>query len=287
MLTLSRWNKRKGIEGPVSQVFVYIITAITIGIVLLPLYITFTMSIKSNFEMLRPIWTLPRNPLWSNYAAGFGSITKNMLNSIIVSLSSTVLMVFISSGVAYVFVRHNFPLKEFFFTMIITLMVIPSVLSLTPQYLLYTSLGLKNSWFSLIIPYVVGGQVGAIFLFRTFMSQHPKELYEAARIDGANDWHIYLRLCLPLSVPILMLQGLNVFGALYNDYMWPMLMIEDDKKQMLIPVLKTLTQITVGAYKEDGISYALYMLSGIPLVFTTFFGLKFFINGEFASGLKL
>lgn len=287
MLSLSRLNKRKGIDGPLSQTVLYGIMGITILVVLLPLYITITLSLKSNFEMLKPIWTLPQNPLWSNYTVGIGSIIGNLLNSVIVCVISTALMVFIASFVSYIFVRHTFPLKEFFFTFIIALMVFPSVLSLTPSYLLYVNLGLRNNWLSLILPYVIGGQVGAIFLFRTFMSQQPPELFEAAKIDGANDWQMFTKLCIPLAVPILILQSLGTFSGLYNDYLWPLLMIDQDKNQMLMPVLKTLSQSIVGTYNEGGISYALYLLSGIPLIFTTFLGLKFFINGEFASGMKL
>ncbi|HHY81682.1 MAG TPA: carbohydrate ABC transporter permease [Clostridiales bacterium] len=281
------FNKGKGVDGPVAQFFIGLIMACTVFIVMMPIFITILSSLKTNYEAALGVWSWPMTPKWENWNTGFHNITGNMVNSLIICIVSTAGVVFLSSIVAYVLVRHNFPGKELVFYGIIALMIIPGVLTLTPSFLLMMNLGIKNTWWALILPYISGGQVGAIFLFRTFMSQQPKDLFEAAKIDGAGELTMYARIAIPLAVPVLAIQAVGTFGAYYNDYLWPMLVIDEQSKQTLMPVLRSLTAQISGIYEEQGITHAMYLMSGIPLIFTTAFGLKYFINGDFAAGLKL
>lgn len=124
-------------------------------------------------------------------------------------------------------------------------------------------------------------------MLRTFMGQHPKELYESVRIDGGGDFAQYFYIALPLSVPILIIQFINTFTSTYNDYVWSLLMIDKQETQILMPVLKTLIFEASQTTGNAGITYAMYLISGIPLAITTAVGMRFFINGDFASGLKL
>lgn len=280
-------NEGKGIEGPVAQFALYTIMTIIIILVMLPIIITVLMSLKTNMEIAQGVWSLPHTPKWSNYSFGFIGILPNMINSLIVCIITTSLVLFIASLVAYVFTRHNFPGKEPIFYAILALLVIPGVLSLTPSYLLMMKLGLTNSWLALILPYTSGMSVGAIFLFRTFLSQQPEDLFEAGRIDGANEFVMYAKIALPLAIPVLAIQGVGVFSAVYNDLLWPMLVIDDTSKQTLMPVLSPLALQLEGQKVEQGVRYSVYLLSGIPLIVTTMIGLRYFINGDFAAGLKL
>lgn len=165
-------------------------------------------------------------------------------------------------------------------------MLIPSIITLTPLYILCAALHIENTWFAIWFPTVAGGQVSAIFLFSTFFRQQPKELFEAAKIDGAGELKMFVSICLPLAIPVLCIQAVNSFASAYNDFLWPTIIIQETSKQPLMPVLKNLAQVAQSSGKQ-GVSYAMYLLSGIPLVFTTLFGLKYFVNGDFASGLKL
>jgi multiple sugar transport system permease protein len=280
-------NKGKGVDGPVAQVTIGVIMVITVIFVMLPIFITILSSLKTNYEAALGIWSWPHTPRWGNWATGMQNITGNMLNSIIICIIATAGVIFFSSIVAYVLVRHSFPGKEIVFSAIIALMIIPGVLTLTPQFLLMMNLGIKNTWWALLLPYISGGQVGAIFLFRTFMAQQPNELFEAAKIDGAGEIMMYARIAVPLAIPVMAIQAVGTFGAYYNDYLWPMLVIDEQAKQTLMPVLRALTAQISGVYEEQGITHSMYLLSGIPLIFTTALGLKYFINGDFAAGLKL
>ena len=279
-------NRGKGIDGPISQAAVYTIMAIVVFLVLLPVLLTVMLSLKSNYDLLQGIWSIPTKIMWSNWKFGFTEILPNMLNSILIALVSTFFTVFIGAISAYVFVRMDFLGKNVLFKLVILLMLIPSIITLTPLYILCAALHIENTWFAIWFPTVAGGQVSAIFLFSTFFRQQPKELFEAAKIDGAGELKMFVSICLPLAIPVLCIQAVNSFASAYNDFLWPTIIIEETSKQPLMPVLKNLAQVAQSSGKQ-GVSYAMYLLSGIPLVFTTLFGLKYFVNGDFASGLKL
>lgn len=118
---------------------------------------------------------------------------------------------------------------------------------------------------------------------RTFMKQQPAALYEACQLDGANTFQLFFHICLPLTFPIMMIQGISIFAAMYNDYLWPQLLFQNDlSKGVLMPYLKS-----VASNAAQGVQYAMYLVAGIPLIISTIVSIKFFINGDFASGMKL
>ena len=279
-----RKNRKRGIEGAAAQTAIYIVMAIVVLLVMLPVILTFFMSFKSNFELAGSIWALPKEWLFSNWAFSFKEMLPNMLNSVIISLVATFFVVFLGSLSAFVFVRTEFFGKNFLFQLVILLMLIPSIITLM-EHPIGQPIQIK---FLFSIPYasVAGGQVSAIFLFSTFFRQQPKDIFDAARIDGAGAARMYLSLCLPLAVPVLCIQAVNTFAMCYNDFMWPSIIISETAKQPLMPVLRNLANVA-SLNSQEGASYAMYLMSGIPLVFTTLIGLKYFIGGEFASGMKL
>jgi ABC-type glycerol-3-phosphate transport system permease component len=282
-----RGIRMHGIDGLPAQLVVHAVLAVTLLCVMAPVVITILNSLKTNYEMAAGVWTLPRTPMGSNWAIAMGGITHNMVNSVLVSLAAGAGVVFLGSLSAYVFVQHRFPGREALYYAVIALMIVPGVLSLTPQYLLVLRMGIKNTWWALVLPYVAGGQIGAIFLFRTFLSQQPPELFEAARIDGAGDMVMYTRISLPLAVPVLALQAVGCFSAYYNDFLWPTLVIDQEKRQTLMPILRALASQYTSLSGNQGVSYAIFLLSGVPLVVMAALGLKHFVNGDMAAGLKM
>lgn len=280
-------NRSKGIEGRWAQIAVYSVLIITIVLVFMPVIVTVLNSFKTNYEMAQGVWSLPRTPMWENWSIAMGGLTHNMINSILICIIASAAIVVMGSLAAYVFVQHQFPGKEALYYSIIALMIVPSVLSLTPQYLQILRLGMKNTWWALLLPYISGGQVGAIFLFRTFLSQQPSALFEAAKIDGAGDFVMYAEISVPLAVPVLALQAVACFSGYYNDFLWPTLVIDQQMHQTLMPVLRSLASQYSSLSGNQGVSYAMYLLSGIPLIVIASLGLKYFINGDMAAGLKL
>lgn len=283
----SKKMRKTGRKGPVAQTIFHIYLWSTVFLVLLPLAMTILFSLKGLKDFDRGFWALPAVPMFSNYSYGFFKVIPNMLNSIAVCLACSFLVVLLGSYVAYLFARRDFYGKNLLFMLIIALMMVPGVLTMTPRYILMQELGLRNTWWSLILPWVSSTQVGAIFMLRTFMGGHPKELYESVKIDGGGDFSQYFYIAVPLSIPIVIIQFINTFTSTYNDYAWSLLMIDVQEMQLLMPVLKTLIFEATQTTGNPGITYAMYLISGIPLAITTAVGMKFFINGDFASGLKL
>ncbi len=282
-----KMGRKTGIKGPVAQTALHVYLWFTVALALFPLAITIMFSLKGINDFDKGFWTIPSTICWSNYTYGFSRVLKNMANSVCVGVIVSLCVVGLSSFVAYVFTQRDFYGKNVLFSLIIALMMVPGILAMTPRYLLIQNLNLKNSWFALLLPWISGNQVGAIFLFRTFMGQHPKEIFESTRIDGAGDFAQYFYLSLPLTVPILIIQFINTFSGCYNEYVWSMLVIDKADMQMLMPQLKTIIFEATQDTGNPGITYAMYLISSIPLIITSAVGLKFFINGDFAGGLKL
>jgi len=279
-------RKRYGIDSALAQTIINIYIGITIFLVMLPVFITIILSFKSNYDLAKSVWSFPTKWLFSNWKVGFDEMIPNMINSILIALVTTFITLLFGSVASFVFVRLDFFGKKFLYSLLIALMLVPSIITLTPLYVLCVNLNINNTWFALWFPSISGGQVGAIFLFTTFFGQQPKDIYDAAEIDGANPIKMYITICLPLSVSVLCIQAVGSFSGAYNDFMWPSIIISNTAKQPLMPVLRNLANVAAEK-SQKGAMYAMYLLSSIPLIFATAFGLKYFVSGDFAAGLKL
>lgn len=289
--------KRGGINGLTAQIILIATLSVIVLLTLMPVLITLGLSLKTERDIsIGSLWFLPTTIQWENYSFAFQAVLPNMGITLFIDIVSVLAMTMISSFTAYIFVRKRFPGRNLLFYLVILPMLVPGVVSLTPQYLNIIEMNLLGSWWAVILPYVAGNQIASVFLFRTFMAQQPADLYEAAEIDGAGDFRMYLSISLPLAFGIIMVQAVSIFSAIYNDYLWPlMIFMHNPEHGTLMPVLKDLaTQAsqmilpgTENIMAGRGATYALYLVSGVPLVISTIVGLKFFIDGEFASGMKL
>lgn len=278
--------KKTGIDGPVAQTILIIFLLITLALSLMPIFITMIMSVKSPQDIQsNSIWSLPKSGWYfSNYSKALTVLSAPLLNTVVIDLISTVVVLFLSCYIAFLFERKNFGGKKVLFYLFIAPMLVPGVVLLSPTYIVVANwLNLNENWLGLIIPYIAGNQIASVFLMRTFMGQQPQSLYEAGQLDGANTFDSFVYICLPLTFPIMMIQGIAIFAAMYNDYMWPnLLFINNPEKGVLMPYLRSV----VTDYTQ-GVQYAMYLVAGIPLIISTAISVKFFIGGDFASGMKL
>ncbi len=287
--------RKGGVNGAVAQSVIIFYLVLMVFFTLLPVIITVILSLKTEQDISTgSLWSLPKVIQWENYSSAIVKALPNMGITLFIDIVSVVAMTLLSAFSAYIFVRKRFPGRNFLFYLVILPMLVPGVVSLTPQYLNIVQMNLLGSWFAVILPYIAGNQIASIFLFRTFMTQQPADIYEAAEIDGAGDFRTFFSLALPLTFGIIMVQGVAIFSAIYNDYLWPlMIFMNNPEHGTLMPALKDLATraseaiLSNGLMAGRGATYALYLVSGIPLVISTVIGLKFFIDGEFASGLKL
>ncbi len=255
----------------------------------IPLYLTVINSFKSHYEIQQSIFALPSfdfDVIAQNYSAASGRVFQSMWNSIWTSAVTAVFHTILGSIMAYIFTRKEFPGREFFFRFYIIILLVPSVLGLTSLLDLTTSLGLSDSYFGLWVPTVLAGQAGAVFLFKTFFVQQPREIFESAKVDGANDFRIFIHMIVPMSYPIMLYNALGVFSGQYNDYTWSSLVISSADKRLLMPIIQSLISGLESEHMR-GAQYALYIICSIPLMITTAISIKYFQSGEFAAGLKL
>ena len=231
--------------------------------VFFPFVDMFIVSGKTFDQVLgNTVWlTLPFH--LSNYQVAWAFIAPYILNSMIVSGSSCAGVLLVSTLSAYAFARFRFPGREFLFFAIISLLMVPGILTLVPAFVLIKNLHLLNTRWALILPYVSSGQVFGIFLLRSYFSGLPEELFEAARLDGASDRAILLLVVVPLSLPILATLAILNLLATWNDIIWPSVVIDD-------PGMKTLAigllQFNSGFQTDLGSQMAGYAIAALPLI---------------------
>jgi ABC-type glycerol-3-phosphate transport system permease component len=165
-------------------------------------------------------------------------------NSVVVVFSSTILSVFASSLAGYALAKCEFPGRNLLFTAVLSVMLLPGQTMITSRFIVMRQLKLVNNYWGLILP-AVGGGAGGIFLMRQFMLQVPTEMLEAARIDGANEFMLFLRIVLPtMKAPVGVLATLSLQGG-WNALLWPQILITDEEKMLLMPAIARLNNLSV------------------------------------------
>jgi ABC-type glycerol-3-phosphate transport system permease component len=267
-----------------QQVVIFLILLLFLVLIFAPILYLLILSLKDNGQIYGRFWSLPRPFRWANYLTGWQVIWLPMFNSVLASSVSTVGTLLFASLSSYVFARHRFPGKEFLYTLILALLMIPPILTLIPAYVLIYNMGIQNTYWALILPWISGGQVFAILLCRSFFATLPEEFFDAARIDGASELAAFWRIAIPLSIPILVTVAVVRLVATYNQFMWPLVVISSPKRQV---VAVALTQFTSEVGITDlGPKMAAYILATLPLIILFSFGMRHYVRGITAGGLK-
>lgn len=217
--------------------------------------------------------------VWENAS---NPLPNMILNSLFVSLIQVALCLFVSTTSAYAYERLHFPFKEKLFWTLFGLGLIPSVIALVPQYLLYDKIGLTDNLWGLITPYI--GNVFNIFLIRNFLHSIPYDLDEAARIDGANDFIIFARILVPCLYPVMTVVALFTFTGAWNDLMWPSLSVTTPSRLTIASGIRLLNDAH-SAHPERVL--AACTISIIPTLFIYLFARKYFLQGlSLGAGIK-
>lgn len=242
-------------------------------------------SFKTSPQFIHDFWGIAWPPALANYRDAWGRVNGYLFNSIIVSGVSMVGVLIIASISGFVFARFNFPGRELFFFAILALLMIPSVLTLVPAFLLVKDLGLINTYWALILPYIAGGQIFAIFILRSFIAGLPEELFEAARLDGASTLQAFRNIVLPLSKPILVtIAVMNVLGT-WNDYIWPLVTIPDSKLWTISVGIVTFGS-TLRGLESWGPMFAGFVIASVPMIILFVFTMRYFIAGLTSGAIK-
>ena len=210
-------------------------------------------------------------------------IGRAFINSMIVALSVTTGVLIFSSMVGYALAKLTFKGRDLIFYIIIFTMTLPFQITLIPQYILMVKFNWTDTYLALIIPYFMNAM--GIILFRQHFKTIPKDLIDAARIDGCNEIHILFRILWPNSIPTLVTVGLLTFMATWNEVLWPLIVIRSEEL-MTMPQLVTLFAVGGRAEAQLGTKLAAAAMLAIPVLLAYTFFQRYFIQSMASTGLK-
>jgi multiple sugar transport system permease protein len=249
-----------------------------------PFFWTVSASLKGNDAVLAtPPSLLPSPVHWDNYSAVFQTLplARFFLNSVVVAVTTTLLQLLTCAMAAYAFARMRFPGRDLLFLVYLITLMVPAQVTMVPLFILMRVLGLTNSYPGLILP----GATSAfgVFLLRQFFLTIPRDLEEAAFLDGASHWTVFWRVVLPLSKPGLAALTIFAFMSSWNSFLWPLL-ITTDQQLMTLPLgISTLQGQYTTVWNQ---LMAGTVISILPIVVVYIVAQRHFVEGMTLSGLK-
>jgi ABC-type glycerol-3-phosphate transport system permease component len=253
-------------------------------ITFVPLIMLIQLSFKDMQQMAVNQW-LPAWPLhFRNYVVAWYAVKPYLMNSVVYVLGAVSISIVFSTLSAYAFARYPFPGRSFFYIAILALLMIPGVLTLITTFVVTVTLKMNNSFIGIWLPMAAGGQAFQIIVLRTYFETLPQELFESARIDGARETTMLLKIALPLSRPILstliVLQILNV----WNEFIWPLMIFSKPERYPAVLTILRLGQLITN--RDPGAMWAGYVIVGLPVLILFAFTSRTFIRGLTSGAIK-
>ncbi|MEH6988683.1 carbohydrate ABC transporter permease [Cytobacillus firmus] len=268
-----------------SKRLLYVILVLYAVTTLVP----FLWALSSSFKTLEEIISgtmnfIPKNFTLANYQQIFVEqdlFPRWLLNSLIIAVIGTLLNIIFNSMAGYALARLAFPGKKALFIIILAVLMIPAQVTMIPNYLILKELGWLNSYQGMIVPAMVNATF--IFMMRQFFINFPKELEEAAQLDGLSRLGIFFKVVLPLAKPALAAQAIFVFMGFWNDFMRPLIVMTDTEMYTLPLGLNT--------FKGQFVSYWNYIMAAsmvftLPVLLLYAFFNRYFIKGISFTGGK-
>jgi multiple sugar transport system permease protein len=238
----------------------------------------------SEIQSRPPVW-LPDEPQFNNYPELLDSMPfgRFYFNSIIVTAATVSGVLLTSSLAGFAFAKYRFPGREFLFYLILATLMIPFFVTLIPVFFIVRQLGWMDSYQGMVLPSITSAY--GIFLMRQFMYSIPDELIDAARIDGASEPLIFWRIVLPLTKPALATLGTFVFIGAWNNFLWPLLVV-DSRELYTVPLGLNSLRTFASEARNLHLLVSGMVLSTIPTLVLFVFLQRFFIRGIALTGLK-
>lgn len=282
--TLPRATRRPPWAG-VWRVLAYLLLLLVALSIAIPFLWMVSTSLKTNEAVFAvPPAMLPSPVQWDNYAEVFRVVPFALFgfNSLKISSLATLGTLISCSMAAFAFARLRFPGRGVLFAILLSVLMIPSQVTLIPVYYVMAQLGWINTHYPLIVPSWFGNAFG-IFLLRQFFLTLPQELMDAAKIDGCTPYGVYARIWLPLAKPALATLAILTFINSWNDFLSPLIYL-NDQSMMTIPVGLSSFQ---GLHNADwGPLMAAAFMGCLPMVVLFVAGQRYFVQGIVLSGLK-
>nr|HET6902175.1 carbohydrate ABC transporter permease [Ktedonobacteraceae bacterium] len=268
-----------------GYVIAYIILLLGVVVSLFPYFLALTTALKPANQIFSTApWTLPNPVTFQNFIDVV--VKYNFLayvwHTLIFATILTVGQLIFSTMAAYAFARMEFPGRDQIFWLYLATLMVPTIVTLIPLFLILKTFGLVNTWPGLVLPYVLGTPFG-IFLMRQFFLTIPKDLENAARIDGAGTWQIMFQVILPISKPILATLAIITFVPAWNNFAWPLIITDTDNMRVLT--------VGIAAFQSNfGTQWNLMMAAGFialgPLLILFFLFQQHIVRSIHISGFK-
>jgi len=265
--------------------WLYLVLTLGVAAMLMPFAWMLLGSFKTNAEIRQyPTRFLPQDPTFDNYTQLFGRLdfATYFTNSLVVAVFVTLGNIVFCSMVGYALAKLEFRGKKLLFLLVLGTLMVPGVVTFVPLFVLTANLGLINTYPGLILPFLITPL--GVFLMRQFMLTLPDELIEAARIDGASEWRIFLRVIMPLCGPAVAVLTILTFLGSWNNFLWP-LVAATTEGMYTLPVALALYSVGQNA-AQYGLMMAGAVVVVVPVLIVFVLLQRYFVQGIALTGIK-
>ena len=268
-------------------VFTQLLLVFWAVLVIFPFVWMIFTSLKTNSEILFSPWDLPASPNWVNFSNAWNNahIGRYVMNSLIVIAMSLTGTLLVSATAAYVIARFEFPGNKVIFYVFMAGLMFPVFLGLVPLYFLMGDLGIKDTYHGLALVYIAYSLPFTIFFLVGFFKTLPGEVAEAAIVDGANQYQVFFQIMLPMAKPGLIAMGIFNFLGQWNQYLLPLVLMQDESKRVLSQGLGMLA-IQQGYQNDYGALFAAMTITMVPTLVVYIIFQKRLESGLTAGALK-
>jgi len=260
-----------------------LILAVFVFLTFYPFLFLFINSFKSIPQFFLHPWGVTFPLHGGNYAEAWAALVPFMGNSIAICVVTILGVLTVGCVTGFAFARFDFPGKQVLYYGILAMMMVPGVLMLIPSFLLAHDLQLLNTYWVMLLFYIAGGQIIAIFLLRNFFEAIPEDLFSAAKIDGANTFQMLRYIALPLSVPIMSTIAILTGLAAWNNFLWPLVTVSDSSMKVVTNGIMEFNSAYGGAY---GTMFAGYIIAAVPMLIVIVVAMRAFMRGLAAGAIK-
>jgi sn-glycerol 3-phosphate transport system permease protein len=277
-------DARRRTRRILGKVLRYLLLTVLAFIVIFPLYMTVVNSLLTPRQIAaRPPTFFPTDPQWDSYSEAWnsGDMSRYLVNSAIVTLIITVGQVVTAILAGYAFAFLEFPLKRTLFVVFLSTLMVPFEITIVTNLATVNELGWYNSYQGLAVPFLATG-FGA-FLVRQAFLQVPRDLQDAASLDGYGHWRFMARVAVPLARPAIGALSVFAFLGAWNQYLWPLLVTEDEKYRTVQVGLKQLRSTSLN---DVNITLAGVIIAALPLIILLLFFQKQLVRGLTTGAVK-
>ncbi|HPH98173.1 MAG TPA: carbohydrate ABC transporter permease [Anaerolineaceae bacterium] len=278
-------NQQYRLRKAIIQSFLYTFLVVGGFLTLFPFIWMFLSTFKTEAEIFSvPPTLLPSSFQFDNYVYiwnSLGNFPRFLFNSVFVTASVVILNLFFDSLAAFAFAKLKFPGRDNLFSLFLATMLVPGQVLLIELYRIIQNLGWINSYQALILPSAMSAF--GIFLIWQYMKNIPDDFLEAARMDGANDFDIYLRIYMPLSAPAMAVLAIFTFIGTWNDFLWPLIVTNSEELRTLV--------VGLALMQGNNVMHWTWLMTGAfisvaPVILFYILAQRYFIAGLTAGGVK-